>query len=199
MGIESPMRVWLDVGAHLGETTLPQMADDLIIYAFEPNLALAMRSINKHPRFVVLPMAVTEETGCCLFYIMKNDACSSILPLDAMGVTGWQDNSGFKLAGIQYVPSIRLDTFLNLAGIAHVEYLKVDAQGADLAVVRSLGRRIRDVDRIRLEVQVVHSPYMGASIKSEAVTYLKRNGFRLTAVTPWSLGQEENLDFERMT
>ena len=40
------MRIWLDVGAHYGETTLPQMADDLTIYAFEPNLSVALRSVG---------------------------------------------------------------------------------------------------------------------------------------------------------
>lgn len=193
------MRIWLDVGAHYGETTLPKMADDLTIYAFEPNLALALKSVGKHPRFVVLPMAVSESNGCVPLYVTANDSCSSILPLDAVGVDWWKDNTGLEVTEVQYVPVIRLDTFFDRVGIAHVEYLKVDAQGADLAVVRSLGRRIKDVDRIRLEVQIVRSPYMGASVKSEAVAYLEKNGFRLTSATPWSKGQEENLDFERVT
>ncbi len=192
------MRIWLDVGAHLGETTLPHMADDLTIYAFEPNLALALKSVGKHPRFVILPMAVAEANGCVPFYVTKSDACSSILPLDAVGVAQWQDNSGLQVAEVQYVPSIRLDTFLDRAGIAHVDYLKVDAQGADLAVVRSAGKRLVDIDRIRLEVQVVRSPYMGASNKTETVAYLEAHGFRLVSAQPWSLGQEENLDFERV-
>ena len=192
------MRIWLDVGAHYGETTLPKMADDLTIYAFEPNLAVALKSVGKHPRFVVLPMAVAEANGCVPFYVTANDSCSSILPLDAAGVATWKDNAGLQVIEVQYVSSIRLDTFLNCAGIAHVEYLKVDAQGADLAVVRSAGARLADIDRIRLEVQIARSPYMGASVKSEAVEYLEKNGFRLVSATPWSKGQEENLDFERV-
>jgi FkbM family methyltransferase len=192
------MRIWLDVGAHYGETTLPHMADDLTIYAFEPNLTLALKSAGKHPRFVVLPMAVAESNGCVPFYVTANDSCSSILPLDAVGVDWWKDNTGLEVTEVQYVPAIRLDAFLDRAGIAHVEYLKVDAQGADLAVVRSLGQRIKDVDRIRLEVQIVRSPYMGASDKTETVAYLESHGFRLVGAQPWSHNQEENLDFERV-
>ena len=192
------MRTWLDVGAHYGETTLPGLPDDVLIYAFEPNLAVALRSVGKHSRFVVLPMAIAEVNGCTPFYVTANDSCSSTLPLDAAGVAQWKSNEGLQLIETQYVPSIRLDTFLDRAGIAHVDYLKVDAQGADLAVVRSLGQRIKDVDRIRLEVQIVHSPYMGASGKAETVAYLERNGFRLVSATPWSKNQEENLDFERV-
>jgi len=48
---------------------------------------------------------------------------------------------------------MRLDTFLNGAGIRRVHYLKIDAQGADFAVIRSAGERLRDIDRISLEVQ----------------------------------------------
>lgn len=190
-------RVWLDVGAHLGETTLPRMADDLTIYAFEPNLALAMRSVGRHPRFVVIPMAVAEVDGCTPLYVTVNDACSSTRPLDEAGVAGWQHNDGLRIVQTRYVSSIRLDTFLALAGIEHVDYLKVDAQGADLAVVRSLGERIRDVDRIRLEVQVVRSPYAGAATKDEVMAYLECHGFRLIGADLQSSEQEMNLAFAR--
>ena len=36
------------------------------------------------------------------------------------------------------VPTTRLDTFMQDNGIASVEFLKIDAQGADFSVIRSL-------------------------------------------------------------
>ena len=190
-------RVWLDVGAHYGEL-LARTPEDVTVYAFEPNLALVCRLIGRHPRYVVLPVAVTETDGCVSFYVTKNDSCSSTLPLDPDGVAGWNTQTGLGVRALHKVPSIRLDTFLERAGIEHVDYLKVDAQGADLAVVRSAGARLADIDRIRIEVQIARSPYAGAATKEEMVEYLEARGFRLIGASPQSNGQEQNLDFERV-
>jgi Methyltransferase FkbM domain len=96
------------------------------------------------------------------------------------------------------VPTIRLDTFLRLMGIQEVHFLKIDAQGADLAVVRSLGSRIKDVRKISLEVQVNHVPlYAGASQKEEVQQYMRAAGFSLETCEKQSYDQEENLTYLR--
>jgi len=51
------------------------------------------------------------------------------------------------------VPTMRLDTFLDGAGIRTVDYLQIDVQGAGLAVIRSAGERLQDIGRISLVVQ----------------------------------------------
>jgi hypothetical protein len=96
------------------------------------------------------------------------------------------------------VPTIRLDTFLNQAGILKVAYLKIDAQGSDLAVVRSAGERLKDIERICLEVQITPVPlYRNASQKQEVVEFLTKAGFKLVCCERQSYDQEENLTFVR--
>ncbi|HYL72996.1 MAG TPA: FkbM family methyltransferase [Bryobacteraceae bacterium] len=84
------------------------------------------------------------------------------------------------------------------AGISKVKYLKIDAQGGDLAVIRSAGERLRDIDRISLEVQITAVPlYRNAPGKEEVVRFLDEAGFDLVTIEQQSHGQEENLTFSR--
>jgi FkbM family methyltransferase len=194
-------RVWLDVGAHLGEKTFPAAQSDsgLKVYAFEPNLAVASQTMGLLCNFIMLPMAVAERDGSAEFYVNAFDAASSLLPLNPEGLQKWTGGDQLKVERQDVVPVLRLDTFLNRAGICDVEFLKIDAQGADLAVIRSAGERLRDIRKISLEVQITPvALYLGAAQKKEVLSHMDQAGFRLVATERQSYGQEENLTFERM-
>jgi FkbM family methyltransferase len=119
--------------------------------------------------------------------------------MNPVGLEAWVGRDQLKEEARYPVPTIRLDTFLNRTGIRTVEFLKVDAQGADLAVVRSAGSRLKDIQKISLEVQTTPAAlYEGGSRKDEVLRYLESAGFRLTGVETQSHGQEENLTFERV-
>ncbi|MFB3777027.1 MAG: FkbM family methyltransferase [Bryobacteraceae bacterium] len=196
-----PAEIWLDVGAHLGEKTLPAARSNpaLRVYAFEPNLRLAMRLVGLAPNFVVLPMAVAEQTGTADFHLNSFEAASSLLPFDPTGLQRWIGGDVLRVVETVPVPVIRLDTFMELAGIGRVDYLKIDAQGGDLEVVRSAGDRIRSIGRISLEVQITPFPlYAGGAKKEDVLEYLLRSGFRLEEVEQQSHVQEENLTFSRV-
>jgi FkbM family methyltransferase len=197
-----PDEIWLDVGAHLGEKTFSFAAQNpnTRVYAFEPNLKTASKLMGRLPNYVVIPMAVSEQDGSAPFYLNRFDAASSLLPFVPEGLAQWAGGEILQVEATPTVATIRLDTFLNQASIATVDYLKIDAQGADLAVVRSLGDRLKDVRRVNLEVQITPVPlYRGASQKSEVVEFLTNAGFELVAKEEQSLGQEENLTFIRRT
>ncbi len=192
--------VWIDVGAHEGETTIGAAAArrDLIVYAFEPNLAVAARTMGRLANFVMIPMAVALEDGSAELKISAFDASSSLLDIDP-GVAERWIGGGSDLDVVERitVPTIRLDTFMKRAGIEHVDFLKIDAQGADLDVVKSAGNRLRDIARVKLEVTKGRQLYRGAADAAAAVDYMKAHGFALIAQDEQSHGQEENLTFER--
>ena len=194
-------RIWLDVGAHLGEKTFAAAQADptLRVYAFEPNLSVASRKMGALANFIVLPLAIAEQDGSAPFHLNEFDAASSLLPMNAAGLRTWRGGDQLKEVAEYSVPTVRLETFLNRAGIRKVEFLKVDAQGADLAVIRSAGERLKDIRKISLEVQTTALPlYEGAATKEEVIRYLTEAGFHLTAAEPQSFGQEENLTFEQL-
>lgn len=93
---------------------------------------------------------------------------------------------------------VRAISTMRLMNIHSVDYLKVDAQGNDLSVVRSAGDRIKDIKKVRMEVQVADVPvYEGAGTKDNILEYMSENGFLLVEAPQQSHGQEENLLFCR--
>ncbi len=192
--------IWIDVGAHLGERTLhfAQKDPSLTIYAFEPNLKVAAQRFGVLSNFVVIPMAVAEHNDCTNFYINTFDAASSLLPLDQEVLKNWVSEVELEIEDYIVVPTIRLETFMNWLEIPQVEYLKIDAQGSDFAVIKSAGERLKDIQKIELEVAVTSNQlYIGAAYKAEVVDYLEQAGFTLVSVENQSYGQEENLTFVR--
>ena len=193
-------RTWIDVGAHEGETTFPFAASDpsLLVYAFEPNLHAASRIMGRLRNYVVLPIAIAERDGSAELQLNAYEQSSSLLPADPAGVKSWITEQEFKVTGSVTVPTMRLETFMNEAAIESVDYLKIDAQGLDLEVVKSAGDRLRDVAKVQLEATTVsYRQYEGAPGKSEIIEYMESRGFRLAGEEVQSHGQEANLTFLR--
>jgi len=191
-------RVWIDVGAHRGEHSMAaaRQQPDLTVHAFEPLPALFDLLSQGPENFRVHAVAVGEQNGVAPFHVDRFEAASSLLVMDETVRTGWK---GGHLLGQQreiLVPVTRLDSFMQHEGIGRVEFLKIDAQGADLAVLRSAGERLRDIDRIQLEVAVTpRQLYLGAEDKPAILAFMAAHGFRLAGTETQSEGQEENLTF----
>ena len=190
--------VWIDVGAHHGEKTLGVARHNpgLRIYAIEPNIRAAAKLIGRASNYFVIPVAIAERDASAIFHVNEFEMASSLLPLNEEAVRSWVGVENHKVESMITVPTMRLDTLMDLIGIAKVDFLKIDAQGADLAVLKSAGSRLRDVRRIELEVAVAKSTlYVGAPTKSEVVRFLENAGFRLEKSEYQTHGQEENLEF----
>lgn len=192
---------WIDVGAHHGETTLgcANHNPGLRIFAFEPNLRAAAKMIGKASNFNVLTMAVAEKDGFAEFQINTYDQASSLLPMDEETRKSWAPGRALSVESTVIVPTIRLDTFMKLFEISHVDFLKIDTQGMDLAVLKSAGYRLRDCAKITVEVDVSHQRlYSGSPTKQEVVTFMRQAGFEMVSAEDQSAGREENLTFVPM-
>jgi FkbM family methyltransferase len=203
MSANAPMghgrRVWIDVGAHHGEHSIAAAANDpsLAVHAFEPLPHLHDKLVQAaSPNFFPHAIAVSDVDGVARFRINSFDAASSLLPLDEAVRATWIDGHLLHEEREIVVPTTRLDTFMREQDIARIKFLKIDAQGADFSVVRSLGDRIEDVWRIKLEVCARGGQlYRGAADKATIVAYMAERGFVLESTEIQSHGQEENLTF----
>jgi FkbM family methyltransferase len=198
-GIEG---TWIDVGAHEGEVTLACARQNprLRVYAFEPNLRLAATLIGVASNFFVVPMAVAEKDGLTEFHLNAFRAASSLLPFNDERKKQWIGGEILKVTSTVAVPTIRLDTFMDLTRIDRVDFLKIDTQGMDLSVVKSAGARLRDITRLTLEVDLTDPPlYEGAPSKELVVKFLQERGFDMESAEKQTYGQEENLTFVRRT
>lgn len=181
--------------------TFPFAAVDrsLLVYAFEPDLRVASRTMGRLRNFVVMPIAISETDGSAEFQINAYEQSSSLLHADKTGIKNWVSEQEFKVVGTTTVPTMRLDTFMDRAGIESVDYLKIDAQGLDLAVVKSAGERLRDVVKVQLEATTAtYRQYEGAPDRSAIVDFMESMGFRLVEEEIQSHGQEANLTFLRV-
>lgn len=177
-----PLKTWFDIGSHHGELTFSWARDnpDSIVYAFEPNIKAASKVIGKLPNFVVIPMAVSTRNGFETFYENAFEESSSLLPIDEEVRKMWVKGDELEVVNEYPVPSIRLDTFMEIMDITRVDFLKIDAQGYDYEVLVSCGERLRDIDHIQLEVTVTSKQfYRGARTKAEIVSFLCKRGFSL--------------------
>jgi FkbM family methyltransferase len=193
-------RVWIDVGAYQGEHSLAAARQDptIVVHAFEPNPATCSALRGLPSNYQLHAAAIAEQDGMAWLRINRFAAASSLLPMNEQARAAWIEGDLLVEEGQVVVPTTRLDTFMAVAGIGRVEFLKIDAQGGDFAVVRSAGARLADIDRIQLEVAITpRQLYDGAANKETIVTFLEHRGFQLVEAQPQSHGQEENLLFVR--
>jgi FkbM family methyltransferase len=192
-------KVWIDVGAHLGQGTLDAARANprLLVFAFEPNWALARQIMARAVNFVVLPMAVSDNDGFAEFFVNSSDQSSSLVTMEAPGIAHWKDLD-LTVQSKVVVPTIRLDTFMKLSDLRKVDYLKVDAEGVDLKVVQSAGERLQDIQQIKLEVDIAPDRlYSGAPSRDEVIAFMLKRGLDLIESEIQSDGRQENLTFAR--
>lgn len=198
LDLQSSRGVWIDVGAHHGEMTLSHAQNNpaLTVYAFEPNWDLARCLMGKLPNFIVLPMAVSDKDGVAEFFLNEDDLTSSLLPFNPQALEEWKSFEGLKLRSKKIVPTIRLDTFLESMAIDRIDFLKIDAQGADFSVIRSAGAYLERIQEVLLEVDIGKTHlYSGATGRDEVIGYMNERGFKLSKAETQSEGKEQNLTF----
>jgi len=148
---------------------------------------------HHHPRGMVLPLAVSTAGGSMTLTVGRNAGCSSLYSVNQGSSWG----RGCKQALEQrQVPSINLSQALRLSGALPIKLLKIDAQGADFKLIRTLSpEELRKVHSLQLEVRGTKWPgtppekpceplYEGQEPCEEVVVYLQRLGFSNRTACP---------------
>lgn len=210
-------KIILDVGSLNGDF-LNQNAK---VYAFEPNPQAAQKLAKfcqNKPNCHIIQKAVTLNDGEIDFYISTDTGCSSIYPfkdnldnwkVDDPSIWGYRKLKKLKNGKTAYryfeteekikVPSIRLDTFIEQEKIPYISYLHVDAQGADLDVLKSLGVYLHYVREGVVEAAVTKDDmlYTDGHDLEEIKSFLQNNNFRITKIQPNNpLKNEVNVYFK---
>lgn len=176
---------------------------NLPIIFLEPDLStFNILKIEKHD--IKLPLAINKYNGITKFNIYQTGT-HSILNSNLEEIHKYTDGYSGKPGSkklwsaqdIIYVPCIRLDTLMNNMCIEKIEFLKIDAQGFDLEVIKSLSDRIKDVKELVCEVQITDfEVYLNSSKKQEVINYMTKHNFINTHCKQQTFNQEENLYFK---
>lgn len=190
---EGVTRVWVDVGAHHLETTLPalQRNPDLALIAVEP-LSEAWSAWPDSRRIIGIPVALNRERGRMDFHVNRLRGASSLLPTDPKLSLLPLTDVASETVEVRKVPVLLLEDVLERipAQIA-IEFLKLDIQGVDLQVLKSAHDQLRRAWHVKVEV-IVHNRgvYLaeGEDIpgsEGDFTSYMKSMGFDF--VRDWNI------------
>ena len=196
----------IDVGAsHDGIKTIPlKPYFNCPIIFIEPDVN-ALSKVFAGPDDIKLDIAITSYDGEIEFNFYQDGTHSVLetnideihkyidgytgLPAEKEKWTAWKKEK---------VKCFTLKTLIESLGIEKIPYLKIDTQGHDFEVIKSLSDKINIVDMIECEVQTLDFElYKGQSKKEEIIKYLLENNFLLININSSTYGQEEDLIFKR--
>lgn len=174
-----------DIGANRGQFAekVLTIKPDATVYSFEPVPdAFKDLKILSEIKTGIVPkqLAVSEITGDVTIHVMMSDVGSSLLqPLPGQS-SKWLTPAHDILA-----QSTRLDDFINANGFSKIDLLKSDAQGADLAVLKSAGKYFNPefIKAIFVELNM-RDFYSGQSNFGDIISEVTKKGFRLAWFYP---------------
>ena len=189
----------IDVGANLGGFALEvaERNPAMHVLAFEPIPSLCFqlraraveRSINN---LTVLQLAVDANERTAIFHIANHadQGVSSLLDFDAESVATdeyWRTRTDLYFEHEIDVSVTRLDSVLEIHAADRIRFIKIDAQGVDLAVLESLGTLLGQTEAGMLEVPATIKAKLYAQETHDlhtVITRLHDLGFCVYAIKP---------------
>jgi FkbM family methyltransferase len=190
----------IEVGANNGRDTQAMLDQGYEVYAFEPTPELHLdlsKRLSHYENYYPICAAVDTEDGWGTFYVAGQSdwGCSSLHDFNPEIHSLWEGRPDFNVTHKYTVQKIRLDTFMEVYSFNKIDYLWIDAQGNDLAVLQSLGSRIYKVRAGRCEVALTVNLYNTDNTFDNVTKFLEDNGFTYTWDT--ENGKEANIYFSR--
>jgi FkbM family methyltransferase len=192
-----------DIGASNGIFS-KKYSHNAIVYAFEPNktnIVKIRENCGHISNYNIIEKAVSDIEGEVDFYEANYTNSSSLLPFTDE-VSKWKNPTTttpmLKTVNTYKVCTMCLDNFIEQENLQNttIDFIKIDTQGHDLNVIKSLGKYIKNVREILCEVQITNFDlYKDQSTKNDLISHMKENNFEIRKVQPWSHNQEENIWF----
>lgn len=172
-----PNSICVDVGANIGHLSLVMVkkAKNGIVIAIEPSrnvypFLLDNIKINNCYNIIPLNVAISNREGYEFFYeYFYADDQSSFAK-----VKEW---NAYKY----YVPAIKLSRIFEIFNMSRVDFLKIDVEGAELLVLKSLDNFLERCRYIQFEFIEENYRSFGLSGK-EIFDFLIKEGFKIYRV-----------------
>lgn len=171
----------IDVGAHIGDTAVPMalaIGPSGCVFAFEPNpSAFAVLEVNAslnpvRVRIVPLPYAAGDEAGRLVFKYSDPGLCNGG---ELRGLSRWRHAHAFEVE----VEAVHAETLLRERyprEIQRLRYLKVDSEGADFRILKSMDGLIREFHPyLRCEIY----RHLALEDRLEFFRFLLDHGYRI--------------------
>ncbi|HTL27818.1 MAG TPA: FkbM family methyltransferase [Tepidisphaeraceae bacterium] len=174
----------VDIGSSGGIAPAWEAVANLTVVEFEPDERAPLRPLRSNVRRVVLRTPLWECAGEMDFHLAAKQQASSLFrPNQAI----FDRYPSPERVEVQQSVRIQVDTLANQldqAGIDRVDFIKLDAQGAELAILRGAEDLLRRCV-IGLEIEVEFLPlYHGQPLFGEVDAYVRSLGFELFELRP---------------
>ena len=178
--------VVLDIGANVGQYGMRLRNNGYSgrIVSFEPYAQafdVLHRTATRDGLWDAYRLALTDQEGEAELNIAGNSFSSSLLSLTERHL---ESAPGSARVATETVPTARLDSaWAQFVGTARRPWIKLDVQGAEMAVLRGAGDRIEDARALQVELSL-EPLYEGDVEWRTMVDWLGKRGFALAAVEP---------------
>ena len=179
--------VLVDGGARSGAHDLQRIASLVDVYGFEPNapeaeLLVELDGPYRSARY--LPLALLGQTGSATLFVSRRPGATSTLRpnrvlLETFATDNWSQMA--DVVGEVVVEGVSLGDYLAGERLGHIDLLKLDTQGNELDILRSLGERLSSVSVVKVEVELI-SVYEGQALIGDVCSFLAANGFELVDI-----------------
>lgn len=176
------VKVIFDVGASRGDVTqtYANLFPKAEIFAFEPfpEAANAFKErFDKIPAIHLHNLAISDKSGIATFHVNKSVDTSSLLASQKLGASS--DKSCETVTTVQ-VKTENIETICSELNIAHIDILKMDVQGSELAILKGAKNTLGHGKISIIYSEVYFKPqYVGQPLFYDIATFLKSYGYEL--------------------
>ncbi|MGI9507735.1 MAG: FkbM family methyltransferase [Geminicoccaceae bacterium] len=175
--------VLVDVGsANFRHKIWDKIGQEAVVLGFDPDQRQADKTFSKaFPHAVFVPRAVTptHDADEMEFILTSFPSCSSALEPDLEAVSSFSFRDLFKPERRAKVPAITLDDAIREQELDGIDWLKLDTQGLDLILIKSLAKTSQEkLLAVEIEPGFIHA-YKKESLFPECHDWMLENGFWL--------------------
>jgi len=182
----------IDIGARGGvEDHWSQFGTAIRLYGFEPDETECDRLNHRDDRVATyIPLALGSSTSEQRFYVTKDPFCSSLFPPCDELVRERPRLTEMSVQEVTTIQTQTIDDWASEYDIGDLDHMKIDAQGAELAILEGAVRSLGSVRSLNLEVQFSRL-YEGTPLFGDIDRFLRERGFVL-----WRLGELSHCGFD---
>ena len=166
-----------DIGAAVGDTAESFLKEFPLaeIYCFEPlpdSFSRLQKRVGKHGKVHLFNLGLSNASGEAKFYVVPYRDSSSMIPPVNIGVSAEKEIS---------VPVRRLDDVVCELGVSHIDFMKVDVEGAEKEMLEGAKESLKITDHVFIEI----SPLRKGKHSRDYIDvfgYLHDSGFSLAGI-----------------
>jgi FkbM family methyltransferase len=182
----------IDIGARGGvEDNWSEFGTGIRLYGFEPDETECDRLNHGDDRVATyIPLALGSSTSEQRFYVTNDPFCSSLFPPCDELVSERPRLTEMSVQEVTTIQTQTIDDWVSEYDIGDLDHMKIDAQGAELAILEGAARSLSSVRSLNLEVQFSRL-YEGTPLFGDIDLFLRERGFVL-----WRLGELSHCGFD---